>query len=91
MAWDTLSHPADSKLGTRPGYWTILGTFARAYLEDIAELVDGFIPEHESPGEWSVKVGSRTLNIEDLLGKEEAYLEIVDRFLERIRKVVESK
>ncbi len=64
---------------------------ARAYLEDIAELVDGFIPEHESPGEWSVKVGSRTLGIEDLLGKEEAYLEIVDRFLERIRKVVEGK
>jgi len=64
---------------------------ARAYLEDIAELVDGFIPEHESPGEWSVKVGSRTLDIEDLLGKEEAYLEIVDRFLERIRKVVEGK
>ncbi len=64
---------------------------ARAYLEDIAELVDGFVPENESPGDWSVKVGSRMLDIEDLLGKEEAYLEIVDRFIQRIRKVVEGK
>jgi hypothetical protein len=64
---------------------------ARAYLEDIAELVDGFIPEHENPGDWSVKIGNRSLNIEDLVGKEEAYLEIVERFLERIREVVESR
>lgn len=64
---------------------------ARTYLEDIAKLVGGFIPEHESPGEWSVKVGDRTLNVQDLIGKEESYLEIVERFLERIRKVAEGK
>ena len=64
---------------------------ARAYIEDIAELVGGFIPDHKNPGDWSVKIGNRSLSIEDLMGKEEAYLEIVERFLKRIRKVVESK
>ena len=63
---------------------------ARAYLEDIAELVGGFVPEHENPGDWSVRVGDRTLNIQDLVGKEEAYLEIVERFLERIRELTEG-
>lgn len=63
---------------------------AREYLEDIAKLVDGEIPVHESPSEWSVKVGDRRLNIQDLIGKEDAYIEIVERFLGRIRKVVGS-
>jgi hypothetical protein len=63
---------------------------AREYLEDIAKLVDGDIPEHESPSEWSVKVGNRRLNVQDLIGKEDAYIDIVERFLERIRKVAEG-
>jgi len=64
---------------------------ARSYLEDIAGLVHGTIPEHENPGEWSVRVDNRHLKIDDLLGKDEAYLEIVDRYLQRIRKLVESR
>lgn len=58
---------------------------ARAYLEEIAELVGGSVPESAKPEEWSVKVGERTLNIQDFMGKEDAYVEIVDRFLNRIR------
>lgn len=64
---------------------------AREYLEDIATLVGGTIPEHESPSEWSVQVDNRRLNIEDLIGKEDAYIDIVERFLERIRRVVDGE
>ncbi|MEM6484423.1 MAG: hypothetical protein AAF662_05505 [Pseudomonadota bacterium] len=63
-------------------------SIARDYLVALAELTGGEVPEHENPGDWSVQVDGRLLNIEDLLDKQEAFVRILRAFIGELRKLV---